>query len=290
MRKIDIDDYRQSGEGANGLSYYSLSDPLEMVKLYNTGYPSQTIYDEYDVALKAFRMGVPSPDPGEIVTDGERIGIRFRRIEGKKSFSRLLADHPERTEELARTFAREAKALHSTECPEGFFPDAKQQFLHLLDEDKAFTPEEKGRIADFIRNVPDCSTALHGDLHMGNVVYSSEPRFYFIDMGYFSHGYPLFDLGMTMNICLDAGEDFRQHDFHVTGERTRAFWKYFSDEYFFSEDRLAEKYFGPGQTPESIISNLRPFECCKLLLVEYNLGMMLPDYERIIRETFYLPK
>lgn len=285
MTKIDISQYRQSGEGANGLSYDSISDPMEMVKLYNNGYPTETIVSEFEVACKAYEMGIPSPNPGELVTDGSRIGIKFRRIQGKKSISRLLKDYPDRTEELARAFARESKKLHSTECPEGLFPDARQQFLHLLKMDRTFNTSEKKIFEDFIMSVPDSSTALHGDLHMGNAVYSSDQRFYFIDMGYFSHGFPLFDLGMTINICLDASEEFRRHDFHVTGERTREFWKYFSDEYFFAEDRLAEKYFGVGQTAESIIDKLRPYECCKLLLVGYNIGTMPAEYEQLIRMT-----
>ena len=294
MKEIDLNDYRKSGEGANGSSYDCISDPLEMVKLYNTDYPKDTIYQELDVARKVFSLGVPSPEPGELVTDGERLGIRFRRIVGKRSYSRMLSDEPERVEELSREFARYCKLVHSTECPEGVFPDAKPQFLHLLETDRAFNDSEKQTIADFINSIPDSTTALHGDMHIGNVIstlpkgapLSVPHKIYFIDLGYFSRGFPLLDLGMTRNICMTSAEDFRVHDFHVTGELTRRVWEYFVDEYFFAEDRLAERYFGKGQTFESVSEAIRPYECCKLLLVEFNLGVMLPHYERHIRETF----
>lgn len=294
MINIDLKNYRQSGEGANGASYDSISDPLEMIKLYNTDYPTDTIYQELDVARKVYELGVPSPEPGELVTDGTRIGIRFRRIVGKRSYSRMLADEPERVEEFSREFARACKGVHNTECPYGVFPEAKPQFLHLLEADRAFNDSQKQVFADFINSIPDSSTALHGDMHIGNVLSTlpvnaplTDPhKIFFIDLGYFSRGFPLLDLGMTRNICLTADEEFRVHDFHITGDLTRRVWEYFVDEYFFAEDCLAERYFGKGQTFDSVSESLRPYECCKHLLVEFNLGFMPPNYVRHIRDTF----
>lgn len=297
IRKINIEDYVRTGEGANGASYDSLVDPSLMVKLYNTDYPTETIFSEQEVAQKVYELGVPSPLPGEIVTDGERIGIQFRKVVGKRSYSRAFADEPERTEEYAREFARLCKKLHSTECPEGVFPEAKPQFLHLLDEDKTFNAEEKAVIADFIRNVPDCGTALHGDMHFGNALTTlpagaplSDPHdTCFIDLGYFSRGCPFFDMGMMMNICLYAGEDFRVHDFHIDGKHTAEIWRYFVDEYFFGPEKLANKYFGANQTIDSVTEALLPYVAIKLFLVEYNLGgVLFPNYEAVVRKAFNL--
>ena len=39
--------------------------------------------------------------PLEYVTDGQRYGMIVERIQGKESFGRIIADHPERLEELA---------------------------------------------------------------------------------------------------------------------------------------------------------------------------------------------
>ena len=265
-----------------------------MVKMYNTSYPLEPVFEEYDVAKKVYSIGVPSPAPGKLVTDGERTGILFRRIKGKRSYSRMLADEPGRAEELSREFARECKKLHATECPEGMFPDAREQFLHLLEADTCLDGAGKDRFADFIRNIPECNTALHGDMHIGNVISTlpkgaplSEPHdIYFIDLGYFCSGYPMLDLGMMRNICLDADEDFRVENFHIDGKLTAKVWRWFIEEYFFAEDNLAQKYFGPGQTYESISEALLPYQCCKLLLVEYNLGFMPDHYAVIMRNTF----
>lgn len=294
MEKLDMSLYVQSGEGANGCSYDMIGNPDVMVKLYNEGYDTSTIFTELEVAEKVFRLGVPSPEPGQIVTDGKRIGIRFRRITGKRSFSRMLADEPGRVDEFSREFARYYKGLHSTECPEGLFPDAKEQFLHLLDADRLFTTEQKKVIGDFICNVPDCTTALHGDMHMGNVISTLKPgapldsphNVYFIDLGYFARGCPLFDMGMLNNICLYADDEFRYHDFHIHADIARKFWDGFVDEYFFGPDKLGEKWFGKGVDAAAVEKALEPFYAVKMLLVEYNLGGVLPpgakeDIDRI---------
>ena len=296
IERIDINDFVRTGEGANGASFDSITDSSVMVKLYNTDYPTDTIFTELEVARKVFDLGIPSPEPGVLVTDGERIGIRFRKVVGKRSFSRAFADEPERTEEYAREYARLCKKLHATECPEGLFPEAKPQFLHLLESSGTFNESEKAVIADFIRKVPDAGTALHGDMHFGNALTTlpagaplTDPHeTCFIDLGYFSRGCPFFDMGMMQNICLYADEEFRVHDFHVSGTQTAEIWRYFVDEYFFGPEKLAGKYFGPGQTSESVTEALEPYAAIKLFLVEYNLGFMPPHYETFIRKVFIL--
>lgn len=296
---IDLNDFHHSGEGANGASYDCISQPDLMMKLYNPGYPVETIFSEQEVAAKVYSIGVPSPMPGEVVTDGERYGIMFRRVAGKRSFSRAFADEPERTEEYAREFARLCKRLHATKCPRGMFPNAKEQFLNLLEADNVFSAEEKKVVAEFIKNVPECHTALHGDMHFGNALTTlpkGAPRtsphdVFFIDLGYFAEGYPLFDLGMMMSICLAADEGFRVHDFHIDGVQTAEIWKYFLDEYFFSADRLAERMFGPDQTIQTVSKAIEPYLVCKLLLVEYNLGGHIPEnYIPIMRSVFGFDK
>ena len=294
MEKIDLSKYRLSGEGANGYSYDSLSNPLEMVKIYNVGYQLEPIYEELEVAEKVYSFGIPTPKPGELVTDGERVGIRFHRIVGKRSYSRMLADEPDRVDEFSREFTRLYKKLHAKSCPEGMFPDVKQQYRLFLEQDKAFTPAQKKTVAAFIDSVPDMHFCLHGDMHIGNVIstlphgadLSVPHELYFIDIGCFGCGNPLFDIGMHQQVCLYADEDFRKHDFHVGIDITRKFWDSFVDEYFFAEDDLATRYFGPGQTPESVEKALKPYMCCKYLFIEYCMGFMPELLHTIFKDTF----
>jgi len=295
--KIDINNFVKTGEGANGSSYDSKANPDIMVKLYNEGYDLSSIYQELDVAVKVYELGIPSPKPGQLVTDGKRVGILFNRIKGKRSFSRALADEPQRVEEYSREFARYCKYFHSIQCPVDAVPDAKESFLRLLDAEKHLDSSEKAIIENYIKNrVPECTTALHGDMHFGNILTTlpagapmTQPHdIYFIDLGYFSYGYPLFDLGMTWNICNLADKDFVEHDMHFKVETGRKAWEYFCDEYFFGPEKLAEKFFGPGATADDVTRGIIPFVIIKLLLVEFNVGFMPENYLPFIKKNLAL--
>lgn len=296
MEKIDLNGYILTGEGANGVSYVSKTDPDEMIKLYSASFQVDSIYGEYENARNLYSIGVQTPEPGTIVTDGERVGIRFRRIRGKRSYSRMLADEPARTDEFAREMARECKKLHRITPPEGMFPIVKDDYLRMLETNRSMTPAERGRMAEFIRSRPDGAAMLHGDMHFGNLISTlpagaplSDPHdVYFIDLQCSTCGYPLFDLGMMYLICHVCDEDFRVHDFHITHDQSSKVWDSFVDEYFFAEDNLAEKYFGPGQTPESVTEGIIPYAGIKTILVGYNLDGRIPDlYMDFLRKNLF---
>lgn len=71
------------------------------------------------------------------------------------------------------------------------FPCIKDQILFFLNEDKILNEAEKDVIRKFINDAPNDSTALHGDLQMGNIIstlrkgepMSSPHDVYFIDLG-----------------------------------------------------------------------------------------------------------
>lgn len=291
IAKIDLNDYRLSGEGSTGNSYDCISNPDMMLKLFNPDYPVQPVYDENEIAKKVYAMGVPSPEPGAIVTDGNRIGILFRRVKGKRSFSRMLADEPERTEEFSREFARICKSLHSMECPEGFFPDIKDVLRTSLERAEAYSDKEKTFLAGLIDEFPDGMNAIHGDLHIGNVICTlpkgaplSDPHdTYFIDLGFFSHGHPLLDIPGMMGTCGYGLEEFITHDLHISLQQARDVYKYFFDEYFFAQDRIADKWFGPNQTRDSVKRILDRAFCVKFITVTYVLGFKLPEYDEVLQ-------
>ena len=92
--KIDLNEYVRTGEGANGASYNHKTDPSIMMKMYFRNFEAAAL--ELELAQKVYRMGIPTPEPGDLVTDGKQMGIRFRRIDGKKSYSRACGDNPEK--------------------------------------------------------------------------------------------------------------------------------------------------------------------------------------------------
>lgn len=293
---IDINDYILSGKGVTGNTYDSKISPDTIVKLYDTVYPKEAIYAELEAAKKVYDMGIPSPEPGVLVTDGVRLGMQFKKILNKRSYSQAVSEEPERCEEFAREFARVNKKLHSMILPKDTFPDSKKIFHDTVVKHPYFTDDEKSVILKFVESIPDACNALHGDLHMGNVISTlskgtplSEPHdIFFIDLGYFSQGYPLIDLSINDVVCNYIDESLRTEHYHLPLEKTQKFWKYFVDEYFFGEDMLVKKYLGENADRKDVDTMLYQFTALRLCLVSYVLGKMTPEFETVIRKGFGL--
>ncbi len=271
---IDINEYVHAGEGANGESLNHRSNPDIMIKLYNASAPYEIIESELAMAQKVFNAGIPTPKPGEFITDGNgRYGIRFERIVGKKSFSRATADNPEKVEEYARDFAAMCKGLHSTHIDKGIFRDIRDVDLEMLAESPFFTSEEKKRLEHFILSVPDADTAIHGDLQYSNAIMAGDKR-YFIDLGDFACGNPLFDLGMVPLCCKYSSPEFIKETFHLDMKTAAEFWHWF-----------AKGYFGDDCNPDKIEQDLKPFAGLKTLIIERNAKVRFPEFHALLEET-----
>lgn len=272
--KIDLNEYEYAGEGANGASYNHKSNPSIMMKLYNAAAPYEIIVSELELAHKVYALGIPTPKPGDFVTDGQgRYGIRFERILDKVSFSRAVGNEPERVEEYAREFARMCKELHNTHLPADTFPNVKDVDLKLLEESPYFTPEEKSKVAAFIQNTPDADTAIHGDLQFSNAIIANGQK-YFIDLGDFACGNPLFDLGMVLLCCCYDEEDFVREVFHMELATAKKFWVFFAKEYFGEDVDLA-----------ALDKMLRPYAGLKVLIIERNAGMHFPAFHKLLDDV-----
>ena len=268
--RIDMADYEYAGEGANGVSYNHRYDPDIMLKLYHPGKVEQPL-DEMRIARKVFEAGIPTPEPGDYVTDGIRFGVRFRRIRDKVSYARAVGDHPEDVDRLAEEFAEMCLALHATHVDTSLFECVKDRYLRQLQENPFFTVPEKDRLARFILDAPNTDTAIHGDLQFGNAIFVGGKR-YFIDLGDFCYGYPLFDIGMVYCTAFISEPDFVREAFHMEPETAVRFWKAF-----------APAYFGTDRPLRDIEAEVRPFAGLKTILVERDTGCPMPTFREALK-------
>ena len=275
--KIDLNDYVRTGEGANGASYNHKTDSSIMLKMYFRN--SEAAQLELELAQKVYAMGIPSPEPGDLVTDGGRIGIRFRRLDGKKSYSRACGDNPERTEEYAREFARLCKKLHAVHVDTTQFENVKDRLYKMLAENPFFTPEQKEKIRAFIAAAPDTDTAIHGDLQFSNGIFVEKEGVrtpYFIDLGDFCYGYPMFDLGMVYLCCCLNDESWTMEQYHMSNATARRFWDAFAPEYFGLDADLAE-----------VEKTVRIYAGLKTLIVERDTHRPMPEFRAMLEGTIY---
>ena len=264
--RISLDDYVLSGGGFNGESYDHRTDPSIMLKLYFPGKIQQPL-DEMMLARKVYDMGIPTPEPGEyVVTEDGRYGIRFRRILGKKSYSRATGDDPENVGRYAEEFAGMCLQLHSTRVDTSQFENVKDRYYRLLEQNPFFTPSEKDKLARFIADTPDEDTAIHGDLQFSNAIFTGDDR-YFIDLGDFCYGNHLFDVGMVYLCCYLSGEEFIRETFHMPKSLAKRFW-----------DHFAKVYFGEGRPLKEIEEEIRPYAGLKTLIVERDSNCPMPEF------------
>ena len=270
---INLNDYESAGAGALGESYISKSNPNILLKLYSRE-REQMGYDEYERARKVFQIGVPCPAPGELVrTKNGLLGIQFHRIVGKKSYAKALNEHPERLEAYAARFAEECKKLHSIRPKPGLFPTAKEQCLLHIRLDKFLSDEEKAGLERYVSNLPDADTALHGDLHYGNIIFTEDGRQYFIDLGDFCTGSPLFDLAIVYRQTCKMPEAFIKENYHIDAATAKAFWHAF-----------VPQYFGPDARIEEVEAMLEPYNTLRSLALEQSLDKYRPAIHSALRE------
>ena len=263
--RITLNDYILSGGGANGESYDHKTDPSVMLKLYFPGKIQQPL-DEMVLARKVYATGIPTPEPGEyVVTEDGRYGIRFKRIQGKTSYSRATGNHPEKVQQYATEFAQMCLQLHATHIDTSQFENVKDRYFRLLNDNPFFTSEEKEKLHQFITNVPDEDTAIHGDLQFSNAIFTDKQR-YFIDLGDFCYGNHLFDIGMVYLCCVLSDEPFIKESFHMDKATSIKFWNCF-----------APAYFGQNRSLEDIEKEILPFAGLKTLIVERDTRRPMPE-------------
>ena len=233
-KQIDLNDYVQTGEGGTSLTYTHKTRNA-LAKLFNHGSEAEQAEREFLTARAVFEMGVPTPEPYQLVTDGQRQGVEYELIKNKRSLTRILSQEPERLEEISLTFARMARELHAMKADTSRFPSIKDSLRRFYMEKNLVSEEYKQRALSFIDKVPDAETCLHGDLHIGNVITDGQ-RNLWIDLGQFSYGVPEWDLGWMWTICNVM--DGQRSDFilHVTPETLKAHWNIFLTAYLGTDD------------------------------------------------------
>lgn len=263
MIKIDLNDWVENGGGYFGTSYVNRTDETLLLKMLKPGFPRSMMEEEHRMASLVHSLGIPTPQPYDLVTDGECCGIIFQRFPDKLSYARMLGMHPEQTDQLAEKLASLAHKLHSIPCPTDKFSSVKDKMRDAVLNNNFHDDYFKGKAIALLESLPDGDTCIHGDLHFGNVILSGGNS-YFIDLGNFCYGHPHFDLGMTLCIMEYASlhPDFFSENYHCTPEQGIAFMQSF-----------LQAYFGPEYSLDDIIRQLRPYAAFCQISSELAMGV-----------------
>ena len=231
---INLEDYVQTGEGGTAVSYTHKSKNT-LAKLYKPGFEADRARAEFHTAKTVFDMGIPTPEPYRLVTDGERFGAEYELVPDKRSYTRIIFQEPERLQEISLTFASLARKLHSTPADTSRLRSYKEVLTQFYKE-KNLVPEAfKQRALAFLENVPDTPNCLHGDLQIGNII-TDGYRTLWIDVGEFSYGTPEWDLCIMWIMGQRMDEKRADMLFHLKPQQIKDHWNIFLPAYMGSKD------------------------------------------------------
>ena len=237
-QNIDISTWTQVGEGGNGKTYVHPGHPDFLLKVNNPPRCDEaTVKQELDFAQHVYALGIPTPRMFDMVRVGDGYGQLVELIKGKKSLSRICADESSRIGEMAKLLASLGLRLHAIPCNTDFFPSRKDLALKGIDASDFVDDADKEKLRAFLQGVEDEKTCLHGDFQMGNLIISADGKPYWIDLGWFSHGSPMFDMGHLFLVCQVYSQFPTAQDiFHMSQEQLKNFWNLFAEAYMGNKD------------------------------------------------------
>jgi len=246
-----------------------------MMKLYAPFMDSQSALTELTVSENVFNLGFPVAKPISFVQYEDRYGAVFERIQNKKSFSRILADEPNRLDEIVDKWVAISNQLHTTPCNTTVFPNAAPRFHEIVSKNTLLTDEDKIKVHAFLDSIPAATTCLHLDWHIGNVLESGD-KLYIIDLADFSYGNPLFDFGNLYLLSHLPMPEEIEKNYHISQDFLRKFW-----------DRSLPKFF-PALSYEEAEKKTAPFGALTTLFYHNMIGLR-PNMEDAINDWLLKP-
>lgn len=270
MITINMDDWIASGGGGRGVSYFHKDDPNLMLKLDNGSMSVKDLETEIGNAKIVASLGLPTPEPGDVVTDGKLYGLMFKRIQNKVSYARMVGDHPERIPEFAKNFAATVKQLHTTKGNVPGVRNIKDVYGNWIMRNEYISDAFKAKAMRLLSDLADGENCVHGDLHFGNII-NADGKDYIIDIGNFGYGNHMFDMAMMLAIqkCGHTDPDLWMQLYHTTPEDGDKFWECFIKE-----------YFGPDAVREEIEKQIFPYYAIRVLTMEPESNVKLPENTR----------
>lgn len=223
-RRVSVEECEEIGRGANGTIYRIDKD--NVVKVFNNPDSLGEIQHEREVARLALILGIPTAISYDVVRVGDTYGSVFEFLNAK-SFSKILANEPERLDWCVQEYVKMLRLIHSTLVPQGKLPDMKDTVVGWAKFMQDYLPEDAAKkLLAMVEAVPHNDHMIHGDYHTKNLELQDD-EVLLIDMDTLAVGDPVFELASMFNayagffeLDREGIKDFQGFDFDTAA----GFW------------------------------------------------------------------
>jgi len=245
LREVSVEGCELIGRGGNGAVYRL--DPETIVKVYHG--PTITleqIQASRTSAQKLLALGIPVAIAFDVVRVGDDYGLVYELLDCK-TVGELIHEDPTSIEHWAKQAADLLKQLHTTEVPDGTFPDARDSGHRWVAVAKGvLSDEQQARLHRVYDTMPVKNTLVHGDFHAGNMMVQGD-EIVLIDTDDVAQGDPVIDLaGMELTFAYISTEEQAHMTMGVSLDEMRRFYDAFLKEYYGTDDEaLLQRYAAP---------------------------------------------
>lgn len=290
LREISIEGCKMIGKGGTAAVYRLNEDTI--IKLYNDNVDYETIEKEKIYTRKAFELGMPCAISYDIVKCDEKYGIIYEMIHSN-TLSEAMAQDPEHIEKYADEYAKLGRGIHELKADPEIYPRTVQIYHEEIELLAPYLEKEDIQVLhDFVEQVPETSTLIHGDFHPNNIMIQ-DGEYLMIDMADVSWGHPIYELACTYTSLVSIaskGDAFTKSMYGLTTDELLRVWNQFVKSYFEvnEQDRLEEidamlqpfvmlknvlRLVSAGPVPEEVLPMLIGMTKAKLIPAIKNADM-----------------
>lgn len=164
----------------------------KVLKLFNQGYPNESIEKEYYNAIAIRDINFLKPRAYGIIQFEERKGIIYDLVEGESLLDWVMKTND--LQECSRLMANLHTAIGQYKISN--VPNYKDFLKYHLPNSLLPIAKQK-EILHMINKLPDGNSLCHGDFHPGNILLS-DGKAYAIDFMNICHGDFLYDIARTV--------------------------------------------------------------------------------------------
>jgi len=175
-------------------------EPGKVIKLFHTWANREMVAFEQRMAQTVHAAGVASPAVGEIVTQGDRLGLVYERVDATTLLD-ILLKRLWQAKQLARQMADLHLSMHACQVPG--LPRMRDRLRAKIQAARPLPESLRKQALTALDELPEGSAVCHGDFHPGNVLVT-ERGLMAIDWTDASSGHPLGDIARSQLLIVNG--------------------------------------------------------------------------------------